>query len=168
MISLEKSVSTWQFPVNKAIKFGPCGEAAPTCLWDSRIDSWHYRISWWTKYKNNGSYCRRSLPLSPLSHFSPSPSPSLFAPATQATQLRANENGINNIDLQLIDRHQSISTKWHQSGAPFASVRSFPKNNDIGQAFVFSPPPTPPPFPSIALAPTLRVTMFTLPNLPPS
>ena len=27
MISLEKSVSTWQFPVNKVIKFGPCWEA---------------------------------------------------------------------------------------------------------------------------------------------
>ena len=97
-----------------------------------------------SEYKNNGSYSRRSLPFSPLSHFSPSPSPSLFAPATQTTQLRANENGINNIDLQLIDRHQSISTKWHQSGAPFASVRSFPKDNDIGQAyFLFSPPPSP-------------------------
>ena len=27
MISLEKSVSTWQLPVNKVIKFGPCWEA---------------------------------------------------------------------------------------------------------------------------------------------
>ena len=45
-ISLEKSVSTWQFPVNKVIKFGPRWEATPTCLWDSRIDSWRYRISW--------------------------------------------------------------------------------------------------------------------------
>ena len=74
------------------------------------------------------------------------PPPLPFLRLPQATQLRANENGINNIDLQLIDRHQSISTKWHQSGAPFASVRSFPKNNDIGQAFVFSPPPPLPPF----------------------
>ena len=41
-----KSVSTWQFPVNKVIKFGPRWEATPTCLWDSRIDSWRYRISW--------------------------------------------------------------------------------------------------------------------------
>ena len=145
MISLEKSVSTWQFPVNKPIKFGPCCEAAPTCLWDSRIDSWHYRISCWTKYKNNGSYSRRSRPFSPLSHFSPSPSPSLFAPATQATQLRANENGINNIDLQLIDRHQSISTKWHQSGAPFCKRTEFPKEQWYwaGVCF-FSPPPLPP------------------------
>ena len=28
--------------------------------------------------------------------------------------------------------------------------------------------PSPPPFPFFALAPTLRVTIFTLPNLPPS
>ena len=27
MISLEQSVSTWQFPVNKVINFGPCWEA---------------------------------------------------------------------------------------------------------------------------------------------
>ena len=42
-------------------------------------------------------------------------------------QLRANENGIINIDLQLIDRHQSTSPMPHQSGVPFAGVRSFPK-----------------------------------------
>ena len=38
------------------------------------------------------------------------------------------------------------------------------KNNDIGQAYFFSPPP--PRFPSFALAPTVRVTISTLPNLP--
>ena len=32
-----------------------------------------------------------------------------------------------NIDLHLIDRHQSIFPKPHQSGAPFASVQSFPE-----------------------------------------
>ena len=37
----------------------------------------------------------------------------------------------------------------------------------LGRRLFFLPPP-PSPFPSIALAPTLRVTMFTLPNLPPS
>ena len=44
MISLEESVSTWQFPVNKVIKFGPCWEAPYLRLvtyWQ-----WHYRISW--------------------------------------------------------------------------------------------------------------------------
>ena len=43
--------------------------------------------------------------------------------------LRANENRIINIDLQLIGRHQSTSPMPHQSGAPFASVRSFPKEH---------------------------------------
>ena len=39
------------------------------------------------------------------------------------------------------------------------------KNNDIGQAyFFFSPHPHP--FPSFVLAPTVRVTISTLPNLP--
>ena len=32
MITFEKIVSTWQFPVNKVIKFGPCWEAAPTLI----------------------------------------------------------------------------------------------------------------------------------------
>ena len=40
------------------------------------------------------------------------------------------------------------------------------KNNDFGQAHFFSP--RPPLSPSFALAPILRVTIFTLPNLPPS
>ena len=44
MISLEKSVSTWQFPVNKVIKFGPCWEAP--YLWLVTYWQWHYRISW--------------------------------------------------------------------------------------------------------------------------
>ena len=43
MISLEKSVSTWQFPVNKVIKFGPCWEAP--YLWLVTYWQWHYRIS---------------------------------------------------------------------------------------------------------------------------
>ena len=37
------------------------------------------------------------------------------------------------------------------------------KNNDIRQAFFFSPPP-PSPIPSFALAPTVRVTISTLFN----
>ena len=35
-----------------------------------------------------------------------------------------------------------------------------------GAGYFFSPPP--PFFPSLALAPTPRATIFTLPNLPPS
>ena len=35
---------------------------------------------------------------------------------------------------------------------------------EIITVFLFSPPP--PPFPSFALAPTVRVTISTLPNLP--
>ena len=76
--------------------------------------------------------------------------------------LCANENGINNIDLQLIGRHQSTSRKPHQSGALFASVRSIPKEQWYRQAYFFLP--SPPPFPSFALAPTLRVAISTLPN----
>ena len=44
MISLEKSVSTWQFPVNKVIKFGPFWEVP--YLWLVTYWQWHYRISW--------------------------------------------------------------------------------------------------------------------------
>ena len=40
----------------------------------------------------------------------------------------------------------------------------FRKNNDIGQVYFFSSPP--PTFPSFTLAPTLRVAISTLPNLP--
>ena len=64
-------------------------------------------------------------------------------------QLRENENGINNIDLQLIDRHQSTSPKPHQSGLRLPAYGVSQKNNDIGQAYFFFPPP--PPFPSFAL-----------------
>ena len=58
-------------------------------------------------------------------------------------QLCAYENGINNIDLQLIGRHQSTSRKPHQSGALFASVRSIPKEQWYRQAYFFSPLPSP-------------------------
>ena len=44
----------------------------------------------------------------------------------------------------------------HQSGAPFASVRSFPKEQWYRAGVVFFSPP-PPPFPSFALTPTVRV-----------
>ena len=40
----------------------------------------------------------------------------------------------------------------------------FQKNNDIGQVYFFSS--SPPTFPSFTLAPTLRVAISTLPNLP--
>ena len=66
-------------------------------------------------------------------------------------QFRANENGIINIDLKLIGRHQCTSPMPHQSGAPFAIVRSFPKEQWYrAGVFFFSPPP--PLFPSFALA----------------
>ena len=87
MISLEKRVSTWQFLVNKVIKFGPCWKAP--YLW--LVTYWQLTLShefrkWWVEYKNTGSYSRHSLHFSPLSLFSPSPlPPPLFAPATQAT-----------------------------------------------------------------------------------
>ena len=41
---LKKSVSTWQFPVNKVIKFRPCWEAP--YVWLVTYWQWHYRISW--------------------------------------------------------------------------------------------------------------------------
>ena len=66
-------------------------------------------------------------------------------------QFRANENGIININLELTGRHQSTSPMPHQSGAPFARVRSFPKEQWYrAGVFFFSPPP--PLFPSFALA----------------
>ena len=66
-------------------------------------------------------------------------------------QFRANENGIINIDLKLNGRHQCTSPMPHQSGAPFAIVRSFPKEQWYrAGVFFFSPPP--PLFPSFALA----------------
>ena len=51
----------------------------------------------------------------------------------------------------------------HQSGAPFASVRSFPREHWYPAGVIFL---SPPPFPFFALAPTVRVTISTLPNLP--
>ena len=78
MISLEKSVSTRQFPVNKVIKFGPCWEVP--YLWLVTYWQWHYRIS-----SENGArlitkttalMAAAPFPfLSPLSCFSPPPLP---------------------------------------------------------------------------------------------
>ena len=59
-------------------------------------------------------------------------------------QFRANENIIINIDLQLIGMHQSTSPMLHQSGAPFAIVRSFPKEQWYPAGVFFSPLPLPP------------------------
>ena len=52
--------------------------------------------------------------------------------------------GRNNIDLQLIDRHQStFLCRTHQElRLPAYGVSQ--KNNDIGQAYFFSPLPLPP------------------------
>ena len=54
-------------------------------------------------------------------------------------QFRANENEIINIDLQLIGRHQSTSPMPHHSGALFAIVRSFPKEQWYRAGVFFSP-----------------------------
>ena len=55
---------------------------------------------------------------------------------------RSNSNGINNIDLQLIDRHQSTLCRTNQElRLPTYEVSQ--KNNDIGQAYFFSLLPLP-------------------------
>ena len=79
MISLEKSVSTWQFPVNKVIKFGPCWEAP--YLWLVTYGQWHYRIS-----SENGGRITKTpaliaaapFPFPLFRAFLPPPSPSPF------------------------------------------------------------------------------------------
>ena len=43
------------------------------------------------------------------------------------------------MDLQLIDRYQSTSLMPHQSGVPFTSVRSFPKEQWYRPGVFFSP-----------------------------
>ena len=79
MISLEKSVSTWQFPVNKVIKFGPCWEAP--YLWLVTYGQWHYRIS----SENGGRIIKTPaliaaapFPFPLFRAFLPPPSPSPF------------------------------------------------------------------------------------------
>ena len=58
--------------------------------------------------------------------------------------LSRKENGINNIDLHLTDRHQPTSPMPHQSGASFASVQSFPKEQCYrAGVFFFLSSPTP-------------------------
>ena len=46
--------------------------------------------------------------------------------------------------------------------------RKWGESKDAGRGWGYFFSPRPPLFPSFALAPTLRVTIFTLPNLPPS
>ena len=67
------------------------------------------------------------------------------------------------MDLPLIDRHQSTSLCRTNQELCLPAYGVSQNNNDIRQAYFFSPPP--PPFPSFTLAPTLRVTISTLPNL---
>ena len=53
-------------------------------------------------------------------------------------------NGINNIDLQLIDRHQSTSRCRTNQELRLPAHGVSQKNNDIGQAyFFFLPSPSP-------------------------
>ena len=55
--------------------------------------------------------------------------------------------------------------KWGESKGAGRGRTEFPKITMIsGRRIFFSPPP--PPFPSFALKPTVRVTISTLPNLP--
>ena len=63
-------------------------------------------------------------------------------------------NGINNIDLQLIDKHQSTSLSRTNQELSLPAYGVTQKNNDIGQAYFFLPSPSP--FPSFAFAPTDR------------
>ena len=50
-------------------------------------------------------------------------------------------NGINNIDLQLIDRHQSTSLCRTNQELRLPAYGVSQKNNDIGQAYFFLPSP---------------------------
>ena len=59
-------------------------------------------------------------------------------------QLHANENGINNIDLPLIDRHQSTSLCRTNQELRLPAYGDSQKNNDIGRAYFFSPLALPP------------------------
>ena len=87
--SIEKSISTWQFPVKKVIKFRPCWDA-PYLWLVNCIDSWHYRISWENGGQNTKTPAVIAGALFPFPRFRtflPPRSPPLFAPATQATAL---------------------------------------------------------------------------------
>ena len=55
---------------------------------------------------------------------------------------RLTENGINNIDLQLIDRHQSTSLCRTNQELRLPAYGVSQKNNDIGQAYFFLPFPS--------------------------
>ena len=52
-------------------------------------------------------------------------------------------NGINSIDLQLIDRHQSTSLCRTNQELLLPAYGVSQKNNDIGQAYFFLPSPSP-------------------------
>ena len=58
-------------------------------------------------------------------------------------QLRAYENGINNINLQLIDRHQSTPPSRTNQELRLPAYGVSQKNNVIGQAYFFLPLPLP-------------------------
>ena len=58
-------------------------------------------------------------------------------------QFRANENIIINIDLQLIDRHQSSSLCRTNQELRLPAYVVSQKNNDIGQAYFFLLSPSP-------------------------
>ena len=56
---------------------------------------------------------------------------------------KTDRNGINNIDLQLIDRHQSTSLCRTNQELRLPAYGVSQKNNDIGQAYFFLPSPSP-------------------------
>ena len=58
-------------------------------------------------------------------------------------RLNANGNGINNIDLQLIDRHQSTFLCCTNQELCLPAYGVSQKNNDIGLAFFFLPSTSP-------------------------
>ena len=58
--------------------------------------------------------------------------------------MRAYENGINNINLQLIDRHQSTPPSRTNQELRLPAYGVSQKNNVIGQAYFFLPLPLPP------------------------
>ena len=62
---------------------------------------------------------------------------------SRSNSKRLTEDEINNIDLQLIDRHQSTSLCRTNQELRLPAYGVSQKNNDIGQAYFFRPSPFP-------------------------
>ena len=77
--------------------------------------------------------------------FRPEPVPGFSNIRSQPLQFQKTDvNGINNTVLQLIDRHQSTSFCRTNQELRLPAYGVSQKNNDIGQAYFFSPLPLPP------------------------